>query len=174
MPRNHTRSGFLILMLIAFTSIILGLSVTFYLYCNRGVDDSQVAVRIAQRRLALQAAMNALYAAPNISTYAGAGVLVDLEVPSIRRTKNLGWYRIRQANAAYVVPAGINLANCVFITAGSGPSGGNPAWNDPSGWAYEYRTWYLVEMTAATAGVPKQVRHVTPAPRDSTTSSWYW
>jgi hypothetical protein len=164
MTRSNTRGGFLILMLIAFSSIILGLSVTFYLYCTRGIDDSQVAVRIAQRRLALQAAMNALYSAPDVSLYAGTGMTVDLEIPAIKRTKNLGWYRIRKADSTYVPPAGIDLANSVFVTAGSGPSGGDTTWDNPAAWQNEYRTWYFVEMTAATAGAPKQILPVFPPP----------
>jgi hypothetical protein len=160
------RGGFLILMLIAFTSIILGLSVTFYLYCKRGMDDSHVAVRIVQRRLALQAAINALYSAANLTPYA-TGVTVDLDVPGLPRTRNLGWYRIRQATAAYSpAPVGIDLTKSVFVTAGSGPSNGVP---DPpnftASWRYEYRVWYLVEMNASVAPMrPKQILPVFPPP----------
>lgn len=163
------RGGFLILMLIAFTSIILGLSVTFYLYCQRGMDDSQIAVRIVQRRLALQGAINALYSAASLTALdpLGLGTTVDLDVPSaLSRTKNLGWYRIRLATASYTpAPAGVNLANSVFVTAGSGPSNGDTSWDVAGKWRYEYRVWYLVEMTSATTPMtPKQILPVFPPP----------
>jgi hypothetical protein len=56
-PQHSSRSGFMILMLIAFTSIILGLSVTFYSYCKRSSDSSAQAVKLVNQRLALAGAL---------------------------------------------------------------------------------------------------------------------
>jgi hypothetical protein len=55
--QQSSRSGFMILMLIAFTSIILGLSVTFYSYCKRSSDSSAQAVKLVNQRLALAGAL---------------------------------------------------------------------------------------------------------------------
>ena len=141
---NHSRSGFLLLMLVAFTSIILGLSVTFYLYCTRNLDDSRMAVQLANQRLALRAAINYLANPPGNarSDKYSSAVEKDLQGAS-GRSKRLGWYRIKQAG----------IANSVYVTAGCGPSDGvqkpttgNPAdWNDAH-WAFELRSWYLIEL----------------------------
>lgn len=170
---GHSRSGFLILMLIAFSSIILGLSVTFYLYCSRGTQDSQVAVRIAQRRLAFQGAINAIYAVPDPAAYV-AGITVDLEDSAVPRSKRLGWYRIRKADATYMTNnasdkafVGMDPANCLFVTAGTGPSNGDPSWNETADWRYELRRWYVVEMEPPFTppfNIPKRVHSLFPPP----------
>ena len=131
-------------MLVAFTSIILGLSVTFYLYCTRNLDDSRMAVQLANQRLALRAAINYLvtpYQNAQSTKYATA-LATDLQGAS-GRSKRLGWYRIKQAA----------VANKVYVTAGCGPSDGvqspttgSPAdWSDAN-WAFELRSWYLIEL----------------------------
>ena len=56
--KNRSRSGFMLLMLIAFTSIILGLATTFYFYCKRSQDDGSIAVKLVNQRLALTAALD--------------------------------------------------------------------------------------------------------------------
>jgi len=159
-------------MLIAFTSIILGLSVTFYFYCSRGMQDSQVAIRIAQRRLAFQGAINAIYAIPDSNDLSAftAGTTVDLEEATIARTKRLGWYRLRKADAAYMSAnaakfPGLVASNCLFVTAGTGPSNGDPSWDNPDAWRYELRRWYVVELEAASApAIPKRIWPIFPAP----------
>ena len=160
-------------MLIAFTSIILGLSTTFYVYCQRGMEDSQAAVRLAQQRLALNAALSYALSRATVPPYAGppmsavlaaAGTpqsLFVLQDPTIPRTKSLGWFRIVAADAAYVTanymgaPYNVTSAdNCGFITAGAGQLAGqqlksnDPLWKDTSLWKDELRSWYLVEFDA--------------------------
>lgn len=164
------RGGFLILMLIAFTSIILGLSVTFYVYCKRGMEDSQISVRIAQERLALNGALQ--YVNSRIATMAAGGDAANtkfslpatdqswfkLQDTSISRTRSLGWFRVSAADNAYVTAnylvAPFNVSDptkCVFVGAGCGISGGkqikssDPEWIQTNYWRYEARSWYLVE-----------------------------
>ena len=154
MNKHHARSGFMLLMLIAFTSIILGLSVTFYVYCKRSMEDSHMAVKIANQRLALRAAINyvsqvtsgaAIYGNADYNSYVTNGVkIVDLNGSSPRGL-SLGWYRIKQAG----------VADQLYITAGTGPSngwGGTPEpqpanWTDGK-WNDELRGWYLVNVRA--------------------------
>jgi hypothetical protein len=144
----------MILMLIAFTSIILGLSVTFYVYCKRGMEDSTIAVRISNQRLALRAAINylsqvtsgtAVYGNADALKYATAKI-VDLNGSS-PRGQFLGWYRIKQTSGA----------DQLYVTAGSGPSNGidiiggetaPPNWTDEK-WNAELRAWYLVKINPA-------------------------
>lgn len=171
---SPTRGGFLLLMLIAFTSIILGLATTFYVYCQRGLDNSQVSVRLAQQRLALNAAMAYVvgravgFSSPSstvLSPSGSAQSLFVLQDPTIARTKSLGWFRVAAADAAYVGAnfttgpyAGTVAANCAFITAGVGSLAGqqivsdtnpNSVWNDTRQWGNELRSWYLVELDPA-------------------------
>ena len=167
---NSLRGGFLLLMLIAFTSIILGLSVTFYVYCKRGMEDSQISVRIAQERLALNGALQ--YVNTQIATMSGSGAAsttkfappannlswFKLQDTSISRTRSLGWFRVSTATSAYVTanymstPFNVSDATkCVFIAAGCGISGGkqimssDPEWTQATYWQYESRSWYLAE-----------------------------
>ena len=183
---QNTRGGFLILMLIAFSSIILGLAVTFYLYCKRGMDDGRVAIQIANQRLALRAAINylaktdgALAPSPakrpfaNPALYA-APITIDINGPTPRSQK-LGWYRIRQSSTA----------NFVYVTAGVGPSNGvqSPTSGSPAGWSddlwqNEYRAWYHVELDAAAAALaspppyPPVIKSVTQVNPPTATAAW--
>ncbi len=156
----QSRSGFMLLMLIAFASIILGLATTFYAYCQRGISDSQIAVRIAQRQLALSTAIGKIYnnalllntptpANQYATTYVG-----QLSVNSVKRSANLGWYRISKANAAYVLSnsakffnaTALTQDNFLIITAGTGPSRGDRSWNNSDLWPSELRSWYILEL----------------------------
>jgi hypothetical protein len=58
---NPTRQGFLILIMIAFASILLGLATTFFVYCSKSLDASGEAVRYAQSRIALHGALNYVF-----------------------------------------------------------------------------------------------------------------
>jgi len=184
---QSSRAGFMILMLIAFTSIILGLSVTFYLYCSRGMEDGRIAIKIANQRLALRGAINYLAAlspalpAPPPCTRPNANpllyatpVTVDLNGTTARSAK-LGWYRIRQSS----------VANFVYVTVGVGPSNGiqTPTAGSPAGWTDdswhdEYRTWYHVELDAMTASAPASppypavIRSITQVAPPASPSDW--
>ena len=155
---TSNRSGFMLLMLIAFTSIILGLSVTFYAYCKRGMDDSAISIRLANQRLAFAGALTYVQA----RTFASGGAVASAFFPSsgdqnrislqdstLARTKRLGWFRVAYADQTYLatmtVPAGTDLSRCVFVTTGVGASGGTLTLSQKD-WAYELRDWYLVEM----------------------------
>lgn len=171
---NHSRSGFLILMLIVFTSIILGLSTTFFLYCRRGLDDSQIAVRIAQQRLSLASAIGKIYATPDISVFA-TPMWVKMEYSDQPLTKNLGWYRIAKATNAYVsanvaafgnLPA-TNWDYTLIVTSGTGPSRGDPATTITADkWRYELRTWYIVSLNSNLGTSLDHVYPMLPKPAD--------
>lgn len=171
---NHSRSGFLLLMLIAFTSIILGLSTTFYLYCRRGLDDSLVAVRIAQQRLALAAAIYKVNSSSDISVFA-TPTWVKMEFSDQPLTKNLGWYRIAKATNAYIsanmaafgnLPAA-NLDYTLVVTSGTGPSRGDPATTiEPDKWRYELRTWYVVSLNSNVGTSFAHIYPMLPKPDD--------
>ena len=165
MRNNPTRSGFLLLMLIAFASILLGLATTFYYYTSRGMDDSQTAVRLAQQRLALAAALkyfagkvpNGSLSIPIGTFYAssGDGNAMTMSLPGIPRTQRMGWFRIALANNAYMTAnagiwPGCNDTNSVFITAGNGPSEGKMTPVNPNDWQFELRSWYLLKLNPPT------------------------
>lgn len=164
------RGGFLLLMLIAFTSIILGLSVTFYMYCKRGLDDSQIAVRIAQQRLALASAMGQIYA----SSYSGLPPITwrEMEYSDLSHTTNLGWYRIAKATNAYVTAHPLVFGACnplytFVVTAGTGPSRGDPSTTiSDDRWRYELRTWYAVGLGADAGITMEHVFPILPKPAD--------
>ena len=61
MKANPTRQGFLILIMIAFASILLGLATTFFIYCSKCLESSGDAVRYAQSRIALHGALNYVF-----------------------------------------------------------------------------------------------------------------
>ncbi len=188
--RNHSRSGFLLLMLIAFASILLGLATTFYYYTGRGMDDSQLAVRLAQQRLALSGALNYLITktpasipfpvSPAEIFYPSSGDAnaVQLALSTIPRTQRMGWFRIAQANATYLAAnpiwsaAGYNGGNSVFVTAGTGPSNGKILTASAQEWPLELRSWYLVqlELDASLKYQIKKMTSVFPPPADYSTN----
>lgn len=181
---SHSRGGFMILMLIAFTSIILGLATTFYMYCSRGMDDSQAAVRIAQQRISLNAALQ--YAMTR-ATLDPAGLTafypssndmnaIPLRLDTLNRTQRLGWFRIAKANTAYVGTMGLgaiisDTSRCVFITAGVGPSGGKVTPTADIDWRYELRSWYLAEFNGGLPTIRKIVP-VFPVPEEGGVRYW--
>jgi len=182
---SSSRSGFMILMLIAFTSIILGLSVTFYVYCKRGMDDSSVAVRLANQRLAFAGALSYVagrtLASPGAVTptfYASSGDLnrISLQDSSLNRTKRLGWFRVAYADQTYLgtmtVPAGTDRTRCLFVTTGVGPSGGTLSPLSQTNWAYEMRAWYLVEMNGTPLCTVKRCINIFPPPQSGGTIFW--
>lgn len=164
MRTTDQRAGFMMLMLIAFTSIILGLATTFYLYCKRGMDDSQIAMRIANQRLAFAGALEYVQRrltmplqppATPLTTffYPSSGDLnaISLQNSTLSRTKRLGWFRVALADQAYMTSqmGGFLVSNpqrCVFVTTGIGPSQGTVATLSDKDWQYELRSWYLVEL----------------------------
>lgn len=175
----------MILMLIAFTSIILGLSVTFYTYCKRGMDDSAVAIRLANQRLAFAGVLNyvqsrttALSGAVTPTFYASSGDAnrVSLQDSTLSRTKRLGWFRVAYADQTYLatmtVPLGTDLTRCLFVTTGVGPSGGALAPLSQTNWAYEMRAWYLVEMNLASPYSVKRCISIFPPPHSGSTIYW--
>lgn len=190
--RNHSRSGFLLLMLIAFASILLGLATTFYYYTSRGMDDSQMAVRLAQQRLALSGALNYITGKPTTPTLlipfaagtfyppSGDNNAVPMALTSIQRTQRMGWFRVAQANASYLAAdptwsaAGYNGGNSVFITAGTGPSSGKILTPNAKEWSLELRSWYLVQLELDASVPPKykvkKMVSVFPPPADYSVS----
>lgn len=198
LKKNPTRAGFLLLMLIAFASILLGLATTFYYYTSRGMEDSQVAVRLAQQRLALSSALNYITAkiptspatvlppivggTPLASFYSSsgnpnapdAGNAVQLSLASVPRTNRMGWFRIARADDVYT-PANwptYDSSNSVFITAGVGPSGGKVVPTNPNDWQFELRSWYLAKLEIAGTGkyIIKTITPVFPPPANYPTN----
>ncbi len=176
MRANPSRQGFLILIMIAFSSILLGLATTFFVYCSKSLDASGEAVRYAQSRIALHGAlaytMNAIRMQPNTSnlsaaikdyssaiTYsallnAGCFPFDDATNP---RTKKGGFMRIS------AVPGALNLTNfidlnpvgtapasqrsvSVYLTVGSGPSGGDLNVNSSPVTPLEFRRCYKFDI----------------------------
>ncbi len=165
------------LMLIAFTSIILGLATTFYLYCKRGLDDSQIAMRLANQRLAFSGALAYTQSLAQLNAadiYAAihpghlfAPIVVSLQDSTLARTKRLGWFRVAYADPTYVSTAlaGILVSDntrCVFVTSGVGPSAGLAEPASEKDWQYEIRSWYLVEFNMA--GFPARCVNLSAAP----------
>lgn len=100
-------------MLIAFSSIILGLSVTFFVYCQHSKSDGFLAAKVAQQRLSLHAALNysmeqllkagtSVYGINFSDSLKNPGAIVDLEDPGDRRTLRQGWFRIALADQTYL------------------------------------------------------------------------
>ncbi len=185
---SHTRSGFLLLMLIAFASILLGLATTFYYYTSRGMDDSQTAVRLAQQRLALAGALNYVTSkvlpAPAIPIPAGTfypssgdGNAVQLSISSVPRTLRMGWFRVALANTAYTTtnypPSNSLGSDSVYITAGTGPSGGKMSPTNGNDWQFELRSWYLARLSVVAGKYTiVSLTPVFPPPVDAGTPLW--
>ena len=157
MRANPTRQGFLILIMIAFSSILLGLATTFFIYCSKALDSSAEAVRYAQSRIALHGAlaytMNAIRARPNtsnllaaIADYSGSPPILnggwfkfdDMSSPQNMRATKGGYMRISAVPGALGNATAFNVLNTptlspapggtpveVYLTVGSGPSGGD-------------------------------------------------
>ena len=155
MRANPSRRGFLILIMIAFSSILLGLATTFFIYCSKSLDSSGEAVRYAQSRIALHGAlaytMNAIRTQPNTSNLSAAIINYSSAISystllnagcftfdnaANPRTKKGGFMRISAVPDALnttsfdtLNPVGTPIASqrsvSVYLTVGSGPSGGD-------------------------------------------------
>jgi hypothetical protein len=116
-------------MMIAFASIILGLSVTFFLYCQRGKEESLFSVKVAQQRMALHAALNYCRARLDASVvpttpvsqlfYAATLYGEKLETANIR-SKRAGWFRIAWAEKEYVTTMTLPTPLSTGLEIGSG------------------------------------------------------
>ena len=172
-------------MLIAFTSIILGLSVTFFAYCKRGMEDSSTAVRLANERLAFAGVLNYVQqrtfasggaVTPTFYASSGDSNKIALQDSTLPRTKRLGWFRVAYADQTYLatmaVPAGTILNRCLFVTSGVGPSGGSLAPLSQTNWAFEMRSWYLVEMESVSPYSVKRCINIFPPPQSGSTIFW--
>jgi hypothetical protein len=153
MRKNPTRQGFLILIMIAFASILLGLATTFFIYCTKALDSSSEAVRYAQSRIALHGALNYVYYQLNAAqdTYLLSDAIPGLvqlsfDVPGVGRAKKMGYARIALVTTAALtyemqdldgspdlgvpplpLPPGPPLDIEFNVTVGAGPWQGNTA-----------------------------------------------